>query len=174
MDFAPYDPFRDLILAQQQLEDYLAITETKESLDVVRGTWVPVLAGTTTPGTFTYTLQSGTYIRHENMCFIQGIINITVITVAPVGLMDITGLPFASSTLAGITVAGGAEMYFWNTNLATAHTQVGGQVSAGGATSMRLTKSADNVAAGSLGAGDIALVGGAVAFRWFGVYDTNF
>lgn len=54
--------------------------------------WTPVIAGTTTAGTGTYTTQAGIYVRMGNMVYVSG----TVIWTAHTGTgnMIITGLPF--------------------------------------------------------------------------------
>jgi hypothetical protein len=59
-----------------------------------RGTWVPVFAGSTAPGAFTYTNQQGYYYVVSNMIFLFGRITISGIGSAPTGTMRITGLPY--------------------------------------------------------------------------------
>ena len=62
------------------------------------GAWVPTFAGTGTAGTFTYTAQSGRYVRIGNLVWITGYLAISAIAVAPTGNLTVTGLPWASRT----------------------------------------------------------------------------
>jgi hypothetical protein len=70
--------------------------------DYEEGTWTPVLAGSTTPGTQTYTWQKGTYTKIGNRVFGQCEIIINVKDAATAGSLRITGLPFASNSNGGI------------------------------------------------------------------------
>jgi hypothetical protein len=64
--------------------------------DYEEGTWTPVVAGSSTAGTGTYTLQEGVYTKIGNMV----IVNCGVTWTAHTGTGDltITGLPFTSSS----------------------------------------------------------------------------
>ena len=63
--------------------------------DYEEGTFTPVLEGTTTAGTGTYTTQNGFYTKIGNKVFIQLTIRWTAHT--GTGNMKITGLPFTSN-----------------------------------------------------------------------------
>lgn len=98
---------KDVLRILTDNEERLKQTETKEvpgdtgfSAFYAKGTWTPVFQGTGTAGTFTYIGQTGTYTRIGNQVFIHGYVQISAITVAPTGNMQIIGLPFtaASST----------------------------------------------------------------------------
>ena len=64
------------------------------------GTWTPEFAGSGTPGTFGHAAnsQKGYYVRQGNIAHIFGYLVINAITVAPTGVMAITGLPFAANS----------------------------------------------------------------------------
>ncbi|MGY3392936.1 hypothetical protein ACVWW6_005527 [Bradyrhizobium sp. USDA 3311] len=64
------------------------------------GLWTPVLQGATTPGTFTYSVQSGSYERIGRRVAARFNIQISAVAVAPVGLMTISGLPLVSANVA--------------------------------------------------------------------------
>lgn len=63
------------------------------------GTWTGAYAGTTIAGTFTYSTNTGKYIRMGGLCWVWNRITITAIGVAPTGNMRITGLPFTAATV---------------------------------------------------------------------------
>lgn len=90
---------------------------TYEGGVVVTGTWTPVLAGSSTPGTQTYDVQVGRYVRIGNL--VMATFNITIDTkdVATAGDMLLTGLPFASANVTNNFHAG--QIATW-TSLATA------------------------------------------------------
>jgi hypothetical protein len=59
------------------------------------GTWTPTFAGTGTAGTFTYTANRyGRYVRMGQVVTVFGRVIISAISVAPTGVMLISGLPF--------------------------------------------------------------------------------
>lgn len=66
------------------------------------GSWTPVLAGGTTPGTQVYATQVGRYIRVGNEVWISGTLALTSIDGATVGNVLITGLPFTISNITGL------------------------------------------------------------------------
>jgi hypothetical protein len=70
------------------------------------GAWKPVLAGSTTAGTNTYSVQSGQYSRRGNWVHVKGTIIITTKGTSMAGNLRITGLPFvADSTPNGYSYA---------------------------------------------------------------------
>jgi hypothetical protein len=160
--------FARLMRAQQDLEASLRTTETKETPIIQSASFTPALLGQTTPGTFTYTSQTGRWHRVDDWVHFYGRVSISAITVAPVGIMVISGLPFTSGEGSGI-VGGGGTCLIWTSNLATAHTQLGIQM-AGLSSLIFLVKSGDNLVGQAVAAGDIALVGGALDFRFEGQY----
>lgn len=65
-------------------------------------TWTPTLLGTSTAGSFTYTVQVGYYVRIGDIVLIQGDVAISAIGVAPVGTMRIGGLPVAAANISNL------------------------------------------------------------------------
>ena len=65
--------------------------------DYEEGTWTPVVYGSTTSGTGTYTTQTGVYIKIGSFVFVQIYINLSGHTGN--GNMDISGLPFTASSV---------------------------------------------------------------------------
>jgi len=61
-------------------------------------TFTPAFAGSSTAGTFTYSQQRGHYTRVENLCFFRIYLEVSAVSVAPTGDLNITGLPFTSQT----------------------------------------------------------------------------
>lgn len=108
-------------------------------------TFTPTLAGDGTPGTFTYGTRLGACSRvGQNVsCTIN--IALSATSVAPAGVMTISGLPYTSDGsfgLQAVTVSqwGGVTMPSGN------YKMVGGHVNAG-STAITLTHSGDNVPA---------------------------
>lgn len=65
------------------------------------GTWTPVLAGATTPGTFTYTTQTGRFVQIGDTVCITGRVTAASNTATSGGNMQVTGLPVTSSGVNG-------------------------------------------------------------------------
>lgn len=76
------------------LVDNSTTTENLCGLIQKQGTWTPVLAGSSTPGTQTYGEQVGRYVRAGNMLFVTFRITLSAKDGATAGSMRITGLPF--------------------------------------------------------------------------------
>jgi len=88
----------NLIVANGQGVDFSATpgTGTSELFDdYEEGTFTPVLVGTTTAGTGTYSVQNGFYTKIGHKVFIQITLRWSAHT--GTGNMKITGLPFSSS-----------------------------------------------------------------------------
>jgi len=92
----------NLIVANGQGIDFSATpgTGTSELLaDYEEGTWTPVVVGSSTPGTGTYTTQVGRYTKIGNRVFFNLNLNWSAHTGS--GDMSITGLPFTSNSTSG-------------------------------------------------------------------------
>lgn len=69
------------------------------------GSWTPVLVGSTTPGSHTYSTQTGSYVRIGKICFARFSFTVSSKDAAMSGSIRITGLPFAAaSTSTGSTI----------------------------------------------------------------------
>lgn len=111
------------------------------------GTFVPTLFGGTTPGTFTYdaTNTEAQYTRTADRILFNGRIIITATSVAPVGNLSIGVLPFAAGANGfNGNILGGAAITPSLVNMAAGYTQVHGVIT-GGATSILLYETGDNV-----------------------------
>ena len=64
----------------------------------VEGSWTPTLSGSSTAGTFTYTVQNGSYVRAGNLVVVNFAVTWTAIGTAA-GNIVVNGLPFTISTL---------------------------------------------------------------------------
>lgn len=67
--------------------------------DYEEGSWTPVIQGGTTPGTQTYSIQVGRYVRIGNMVWVSGGLFMTAKDAATAGTFQIGGFPFASSNI---------------------------------------------------------------------------
>lgn len=88
---------------QRQIRDIQDRLERLEKSDVSlaqSGTWTPAFTGSGTPGTFGYAGRNGYYLRDGSRIDIFGYIVLNAITVAPTGVMAITGLPVTATALA--------------------------------------------------------------------------
>lgn len=64
------------------------------------GLWTPTFSGTSTNGSYTYGIQTGSYTRIGNRVLFSGRLQITNISVAPTGTLQIRGLPITSANVA--------------------------------------------------------------------------
>ena len=71
-------------------------------LPCASGTWTPVLKGSSTAGAFTYTAQSGNYVKFGNMVYIIGYMSWSACTTVPAGDVRIDGLPFTAIATSGL------------------------------------------------------------------------
>lgn len=62
------------------------------------GTWTPVLAGSTTAGTYTYTTQSGYYVKIGRLVYVMFYNVVNAVSVAGSGVILVTGLPYSADT----------------------------------------------------------------------------
>jgi hypothetical protein len=94
------DPAFDIVRQLRGLENRIGRTETIERPGV-SGTWTPAFVGTGTAGTFTYVAngQAGVWSRFGDQCMIHAYVQISAITVAPTGNIQISGLPFTAANV---------------------------------------------------------------------------
>lgn len=64
---------------------------------VESGTFTPTIKGQTTTGSFTYTTQSGTYVKIGNLCYVAFSLEAKIVTV-PTGYAVVSGLPYNGET----------------------------------------------------------------------------
>jgi hypothetical protein len=72
-----------------------ASTDANTLEDYEEGTWTPAIAGSATAGTTSYTTQTGWYTKIGNLVTVGLYVNFSSAT--GTGVMNITGLPFASA-----------------------------------------------------------------------------
>jgi hypothetical protein len=122
-------------------------------IEPAQGSWTPVIAGSTTAGTQTYSLQFGRYYKHGRLVHADFAIVMSAKDGTTAGNFTITGLPFASMNNSSrvYNVAIGAH---GGIDLTAGKTQVGGTVG-NSASSITLFESGDNVALAALGASAI-------------------
>lgn len=89
----------------------------------VFGSWTPVFAGSGTTGTIVYSLQIGRYARVGQICYVQGYLAVSGITVAPTGTLRVTGLPITTLNAASVHCA--PAVGWANLNLSAGYTQQG-------------------------------------------------
>jgi hypothetical protein len=70
----------------------------KADAGVATGTFTPQYEGFTTPGTWTYSVQTGFYTRIGNRCFFNLSLTAATRPVAPTGAALISHLPFTSAS----------------------------------------------------------------------------
>lgn len=117
------------------------------------GTWTPVLAGNTTAGTNTYSIQQGNWTSIGRMVLVDFVITMTAKDAAMAGAIKITGLPFTAKNLSNSAV-GCALSQYDNVDLSAGKSQLTAQISANTATFF-LIENGDNVAAANVVAGGI-------------------
>lgn len=107
------------------------------------GSWTPVIAGSTTAGTQTYSTQVGRYIRNGNMVFAWCRVVMTAKDGATAGVISINGLPYTSSTVTGLVYAGAIESSDVNPTGTNTYTQIQARVPSNSA-AITVLKTGDN------------------------------
>lgn len=94
----------DQLLAAElrDLRRRIAALESSELPIATKGSWTPVIAGTTIAGTFTYATQVGRYAQIGNRVLFNLTVAISAIAVGPTGTLTITGLPFTPDATANV------------------------------------------------------------------------
>jgi hypothetical protein len=134
------------------------------------GTWTPTLAGSTTAGSFTYSVQTGDYVRIGNTCFVRGRVRITGIGAAPVGDLRINGLPFTSVAIGASGNAGGGAFQLWQgITLPAGYTQLMWYVNQP-VSYLNISRGGSNAAQANVQGGELVLVGGVANFELEGQY----
>lgn len=80
------------------------------NLPVEYGTWTPTLRGSTTAGTYTYSTRAGFYYRIGRYIYVTCRIQLSGVTTAGAGDMQVTGLPFTTMNVSGAFWSGPAVL----------------------------------------------------------------
>lgn len=96
LKFLPFS-FADMATGFRRVAE--TVNGLLQILNYSQGTFTPIIVGGTTPGTGTYTFQSGFYTRIGNRVFF----NLRVVWSAHTGTgqLNVSGLPFVSSAITG-------------------------------------------------------------------------
>lgn len=129
--------------------------EAREGVIWLHGGWTPTLAGATTAGTFTYSVQQGRYTRLGNMVVAWCAIQISAISVAAAGGLRITGLPVTAGS-GTLNEYGGAVGAHSVMNMDAGYTQVGATVPAGGSY-IQVYEGGDNLTAAFFPSANLAV-----------------
>ena len=78
-----------------------ATLATVHGLRYEEGSWTPILCGSTTAGSHTYTVQSGEYIRFNKKVTCYGYIQLSAKDAAMAGSVKLEGLPFTVARTMG-------------------------------------------------------------------------
>lgn len=121
-----------------------------------QGSFTPTWVGATIAGTFTYTANTTIveWTRIGNRLFYNGRIVITAISVAPTGLLQIAGWPYAAVSDSTMLIAGGGAMLAWAINVTAGYTDVNVQFLNGGSLAS-VVRSGDNVAIAGVQGGEL-------------------
>ncbi|MGY0790978.1 right-handed parallel beta-helix repeat-containing protein [Azospirillum argentinense] len=84
--------------------------ETLSAYDI--GSWTPILTASTTPGTHTYSVQAGEYVRTGNLVFVSGRLEVSSKDAAINGNIRIGGLPFTSAAAMSSNHDSGVQITF--------------------------------------------------------------
>lgn len=88
-----------LIQMQRQINELQALLDelkTREFPTRATGTFTPILGGSTTDGTLTYSVQAGTYVRIGNVVLAWFTVVVATVTATPTGTLRIGALPFTA------------------------------------------------------------------------------
>lgn len=146
------DHSAEIVRRLAALEELARKPQAETPITVV---FTPTLSGSGTPGTFTYTTQSGRATRDGNRC--KGAIQIIISAIGtpPTGTLQINNLPYAAAS--GATYEGHITIGFLSQITLLAGTRIVGGTITNGATFINLTESpsagaASNLPASALGA----------------------
>lgn len=117
--------------------------------DYEEGTWTPTIRGDSTPGTQTYSTQSGRYTKIGRLVHVEFRVTMTAKDGTTAGSIFINGIPFSI----GATIGGGAVSDYSNVDLAAGQSQLM-LVSNGGA--LYLKQGGDNSSSAFIAAAAIA------------------
>lgn len=127
--------------------------------------WTPVIAGSSTAGTQTYSIQNGRYTRIGNLVFIKCTVLLSAKDAATAGNLRITGLPFTSKNVANsyasLTISGANVLH------SGAYTYCGARIDPN-TTYISLMENGTNLAPALLGA---AALKAATEFEISGSYE---
>jgi hypothetical protein len=145
------------------MEKRLKALERQES-GGLSGTWTPVVTGSLTPGTLTYTTIAR-YVRLGPMAFCGFTVVFSAIAVAATGDLQITGMPFTARNLTGYQQSGVLSQ--WNNLDYTAGYTPGFNI-INNSTTLEFVQSNDNVASLVIPAGALTATTffrGAIAYE---------
>lgn len=130
-------------------------TIVAQAAEITHGTWMPVVAGSSTPGTHTYTTQVGFWTRNpDKSVHVRGVVVLNVKDAAMAGTVTITGLPATSDGTANNN--GVCNIALWGgLTLPANYTQLAGLVLPGTA-NIGLRRSGSGVALAAVAAAEIA------------------
>lgn len=122
-----------------------------DELVPIIGAWRPTLAGSSTAGTQTYSVQVGTYARVGPLVYVGMRLTLTAKDVLTSGNLQINGLPFAARAQGSVAVAVYALSVgvISNVDLATGYSQFTAQIAPGNRF-ISLSEAGDNVASQAL------------------------
>lgn len=123
-----------------------------EALRPVRSTWTPVIQGSSTAGTNTYSVQSGIYWSFNKIVFFKAQIIMTAKDAAMAGNISVS-LPIASAS--ETATPGVAIARFDLIDFGAGYSQLMGQIPSGSA-QVDLWEGGDNIAATTIAAANIA------------------
>jgi hypothetical protein len=90
-----FDQIRDAFNGHKN--DVVTDADGVHGLKIETGTWTPYILGSTTPGTNTYSVQTGKYTKINKRVFAECNIVMTAKDAAMAGSIRIGGLPFAAN-----------------------------------------------------------------------------
>lgn len=94
-------------LTLPMLNRLLGLTGTSATLVLyAEGAWTPAIAGSSTPGSQTYSLREGRYIRIGNLVTCWGRAVLSNLDATTAGVVTITGLPFTARTNSAMGYSG--------------------------------------------------------------------
>lgn len=104
------------------------VGNVKEKGDIPKtGNWTPTFQGSTTAGVVTYAKQVGTYLVGANTVTVWGRLEISSITTAMAGELEIAGLPFTSANISDLLFS--VEIAQYNKmDLSAGYTQLTGRL----------------------------------------------
>ena len=124
------------------------------------GSWTPTLAGSTTAGSQTYSVQIGRYLRTNDLVLAWGNIALTATGATTAGDIRVEGLPYSSLNVGNADNYQSCSVIFWaGINLGSGYSQLGLGVQDNASTAL-LVKSGSRQGAGTIAPTDLESTAG--------------
>lgn len=130
------------------------VSQSVPSIKQEASTFTPALAGSTAAGTWEYTTQTGYYVRHGNMIYINALMVVSSISDSPTGNLVLTGLPFSAMEMTYQYLDVFSSGVAWGTGATVARVSIAPEATSGTFYGAQNNAATTVIAVGNVTAGD--------------------